>query len=373
MSHLKVALVGECMVELQATSVPNQYTQTFGGDTFNTAVYLRRVLTPAQAEISYITAVGTDPLSQQMLARFNECNLDTSLVTQNPNKFPGLYAINLDDKGERSFSYWRSDAAARYRFVGMSLEQLVALWQQFDIVYFSGISLAILPSETRDTFVQSLAQASKQVKVVFDLNYRPRLWESKELAKAYFEQIAQFAQVLFCSNDEDALLYDKEIVPAAQPYCLSAFQASEPSLLEQAIAVVSQARAQQADVITALQALEQQTHRHLVFKQRDTVQFYPTGIDYAQLLDKGVVTSYEYQALVVNKPQQVMTYSFTPLEKVVDTTAAGDSFAAGIIGAFLVLGTSAQQAAKLAQQVAQQVICHKGAIIPAEYTHPFAS
>ena len=38
MDHLKLALIGECMIELQETE-PGVTTQTFGGDTLNTAIY----------------------------------------------------------------------------------------------------------------------------------------------------------------------------------------------------------------------------------------------------------------------------------------------------------------------------------------------
>ncbi len=53
-----------------------------------------------------------------------------------------------------------------------------------------------------------------------------------------------------------------------------------------------------------------------------------------------------------------------PPERVVDTTAAGDSFSAGYLAVRL-NGGGAQQAAQRGHQLAATVIQHRGAIIPA--------
>ena len=98
----KVVLLGECMLELQGQAF-GTLTQAYGGDTFNTAVYLARCGRPAGIEVSYATAVGDDLLSQGLLQRWQAQGLDLSLVRRIPGKLPGMYMIELDERGERSF------------------------------------------------------------------------------------------------------------------------------------------------------------------------------------------------------------------------------------------------------------------------------
>ena len=109
-----IFLFGECMIELMAASKDkssNTIKQSFAGDVFNTAVYLKRTF--SDIKVHLVTAVGKDNFSQNMVEYFQNENIDTDLVFQSENKIPGLYSIQLDDAGERSFTYWRNDSAAR--------------------------------------------------------------------------------------------------------------------------------------------------------------------------------------------------------------------------------------------------------------------
>ncbi len=105
----KIALIGECMIELSGQPF-GQMTQSYGGDTLNTAVYLSRLnpdLKPA-----YITALGEDSISQHMAEKWQVEGIDTQYVLIDPAHPTGLYMIQLDDAGERSFAYWRRQSAA---------------------------------------------------------------------------------------------------------------------------------------------------------------------------------------------------------------------------------------------------------------------
>ncbi|MFA0350717.1 PfkB family carbohydrate kinase, partial [Vibrio sp. 10N.222.55.C6] len=92
--------------------------QTFGGDTLNAAVDLSRGceanLNQDDIKVSYVTALGADPISKGMLERWQQEGVSTDLVLQDSQRTPGLYLIQLDDAGERTFLYWRNQSAARY-------------------------------------------------------------------------------------------------------------------------------------------------------------------------------------------------------------------------------------------------------------------
>lgn len=106
----KIAILGECMIELNGAPFGEMW-QTYGGDTLNAAVYLSR-LVGETAEVQYITAMGEDNLSRGMIARWQEEGVGTDFVLTDSQRQPGLYLIQLDAAGERTFLYWRNQCGA---------------------------------------------------------------------------------------------------------------------------------------------------------------------------------------------------------------------------------------------------------------------
>src|SRR5688572_29070914 len=111
-STKRVAMLGECLIELNGAPFGTLH-QTFGGDSLNTALYLAR-LTHPMIDVHYVTAVGIDGLSEGMRQRWQAEGINTGLVLRDATRLPGLYWIQVDASGERSFLYWRHESAARY-------------------------------------------------------------------------------------------------------------------------------------------------------------------------------------------------------------------------------------------------------------------
>lgn len=288
------------MLELQGQAF-GQLRQTFGGDTLNTAVYLARCGGPA-LRVHYATALGDDSLSGGMLDRWAAEGLQTGLVQRLPGRLPGLYLIELDAGGERRFHYWRGQAAARSYFETASTaleEQADAL----DALYLSGISLAILPPSGRERVLALMARMRAAGKLVaFDNNYRPRLWESVADARYWYGRAFATASVALITADDHQALHGLPSLEAA---------------------------------VSAAQALPVEE----VAIKRGAL---PT------LIGGDAVW------------QEVAT---EPVARVVDTTAAGDSFAAGYLSQRL-RGAAAAEAAAFGNRLAARVIQHPGALIP---------
>ena len=174
----KIAVIGECMIELSQKGT--DVNRGFGGDTLNTSVYIARQVDPSALSVHYVTALGTDNFSQQMLESWQAENVDTGLTQRMENRLPGLYYIETDETGERTFYYWRNEAAAKF---WLESEQSAAICEElatFDYLYLSGISLAILSPASRVKLLSLLQECrANGGKVIFDNNYRPRLWASK--------------------------------------------------------------------------------------------------------------------------------------------------------------------------------------------------
>ncbi|MGF1681429.1 sugar kinase [Photobacterium minamisatsumaniensis] len=303
MAAFKIAIIGECMIELQEKH--SQLNRAFGGDTLNTAVYLSRLTKDKDIQTTYVTALGTDNFSEEMMTAWNAESIDTSKIIRLADKHPGLYYIETDETGERSFHYWRNDAAAKYLLEQPQSQALLSELMDFDAVYLSGISLAILTKESRDqlfTFLEAFS--AKGGKVLFDNNYRPKLWQDKEDAKAAYLRILSLTDIALLTFDDEQMLYGDETVED----CIARTQAA-------GVKEIAIKRGKDACLV-----VEQDSHT-----------FVP--------------------ALVA--------------KSVVDTTAAGDSFSGGYL-AKRFTGGSATEAAHAGHQVASTVIQYQGAVIPAD-------
>lgn len=306
MTHIKIAIVGECMIELSEKE--DNIKRGFGGDTLNTAVYLARQVDQHDVQVDYVTALGNDPFSTQMIASWQQENVHTGLIQRLENKMPGLYMIQTDDVGERSFWYWRNDAAARYWLDGPQAEDICQRLEHYDYLYLSGISLAILPDASRTKLMQLLANCRKNGgKVIFDNNYRPRLWKDNASTRQAYQRMLENTDIAFLTLDDEHLLWGNQPV-------------------ENVIA-----RARQAGV------------SEIVIKR---------GAE---------------SCLIAVEDQPVAEVPSITLakEKITDTTAAGDSFSAGYLAKRLT-GASVEDAAQRGHLTASTVIQFRGAIIPRE-------
>lgn len=195
--------IGECMVEMAPTG-EGTYRLGFAGDTLNTAWYTRRLL-PDGWNVSYLTGVGRDSVSDEMLLFFENAGIGTGLIQRFDDRTVGLYIIQLTD-GERSFSYWRSDSAARQ--LACDRARLDAALVKADVIYFSGITLAILPKEQRNGFLEAVRAArNKGATVAFDPNLRPRLWETVETMCASVMEAAAVSDIVLPSFEDEATYF----------------------------------------------------------------------------------------------------------------------------------------------------------------------
>lgn len=197
----RIVSCGEGMLELSRSK--GGWGLGFGGDTLNTAIHLAR----KGHDVAYLTALGSDPFSDELRGKWAAERLDLGYILTHPRRTPGLYAITTDDQGERTFTYWRETSAAREMFQLDALAALLPAIAQCDLFFFSHITLAILPPADRAKLVDLAAHVrANGGKVAFDGNYRARLWSSEAHARAALEQGIAVADIgLPTLSDEQEL------------------------------------------------------------------------------------------------------------------------------------------------------------------------
>src|SRR5258708_33656236 len=180
----RVACIGECMIELKQAK-GGLYSLGYGGDTLNTAVYLARL----GVDVDYITALGDDSLSDEMIAGWTAERVGTGRVARLKGKLPGLYMIQTDDNGERRFFHWRESAAARSLMDLPETGDILDSLATYDVVYLSAITLSIYSAQGRAKLIGALHRARRHgVRVAFDTNFRARGWSDPDLARAVFQE-----------------------------------------------------------------------------------------------------------------------------------------------------------------------------------------
>ena len=303
---IRVAAIGECMVELQERP-DGGITQSFGGDTFNTAAYMARLGKELGSFVDYVSAIGDDPFSDAMAEFWRAQGVGDRLVLRRPGRRPGLYFIKTDANGERRFYYWRGEAAVREAFETDGSDTILTALAGYSNIYLSGISLAVLRPQSRARLIARLGELARDgVAVDFDCNYRPLLWENVETTRAIYEEVIAFASRVLVTVEELEVL---GIAPTPEAG---------------------------ASHFAAMPRLE------VVIKD---------GAKPCTLIHGG----------------KIETVPATAVDKVVDTTAAGDSFSAAyLLGRCL--GLAPTDAAHRAHAVAGAVVQHRGAIIPKDAT-----
>jgi len=295
----RVICVGEVMVEFSRGN-DGRYGQAFGGDTFNTAVYLARAGIPA----AYATAMGDDPYSDALLALATAEGVDSELIARVPGRMPGLYTIETDAKGERKFYYWRDTSPARELFELPSWAATCETLLTARLVYFSGVTLSLYSNTGIGRFLATLELARKQgVTIAFDGNFRPRGWKGDVArTRTVFAEALKRVDIALPTFEDEAMLWG-DANPEATVARLQAFGIGEV-----------------------------------------------------------VVKNGPNTALVADKNGQEHVPVPEVVEPV-DTTAAGDSFNAAYLAARL-KGESPVPAVSAAHALAAQKIRHRGAIMP---------
>lgn len=289
--------IGECMVELSPR--PNDLmAKGYAGDVLNTLWYARAALGD-EVSVAFHSGFGIDQVSLDMKSFIEAAGIvcDGSPIIS--SRVPGLYMIHLNG-AERSFSYWRDKSAAR-----MTLQNPDLLWSRVaesDLIYLSGITLAILPSDDLKTLLSELPKRKKQgAKIAFDPNIRPRLWDDRTRMMQAISDMASISDIVLPSFDDE-----QENFGDATP--------------------------------------------------KDT------ALRYAALGAELVVVKNGDAPTLVLQRGEFVEFAVPEITGIVDTTAAGDSFNGGFIASFM-SSKDIEIAVVSAQECAGKVVCNHGALV----------
>jgi 2-dehydro-3-deoxygluconokinase len=299
-----VACIGECMVELRQAQGGQSAGQ--GGGLYSRGfggdtLNTAVYLARLEVKVDYFTALGDDGLSDEMVAAWAAEGVGTRRVLRLQGKLPGLYLIQLDADGERQFFHWRDSSAARLLMNLPETDELLNSLMSYDVIYLSAITLSIYDAAGRERLFAAIRRARLLgTRFVFDTNFRARGWPDRDVARETFAAAFAIADIVLTSTEDLLALHPGE---------------------------------SHAELMARIAAPE------LVFRLAEPVSL----LRFAGATDE--------------------VHAEPMTRQVVDTTAAGDSFAAAYIAARLA-GSDPVEAAQAGHRLASLVICYPGAIIP---------
>jgi 2-dehydro-3-deoxygluconokinase len=293
----RIVSIGECMIEMSGGE-DRSYRLGYAGDTLNTAWYLRALL-GEDWSVDYVTALGTDRYSADIRGFLDANNIGTGHIQTIANRRPGLYMIH-QEAGDRHFTYWRDTSAAR--LLADDKPALAEAVRGAELVYFSGITLAILAPRARGRLLGAIVKARDNgARIAFDTNLRPALWSSPRVMMGVLTAAASLCDIVLPTHTDEAPLFgDKSIDDTADRY------------LELGVEEV-------------------------------------------------VVKDGKEEALIATAQERIRLAP-PPATSVVDATGAGDSFNGAYLAARL-QGHNLRDAATAAHSTAGIVIGHKGALV----------
>jgi 2-dehydro-3-deoxygluconokinase len=195
----RITALGEPLLELQPAE-HGAVRMAFGGDVANSTICLSRILGRDTKRISLVTALGDSSYSawlRERLAREGIHVIEPPIEGE-----PGIYGLPLAPVGRSGFSYWRAQSAARTFLQSADLGRLEDLLGDTQLLLVTGITLALCSSASFGHLCRWVERHRDGCRVVFDCNFRRRLWDSEAQAR---ERIGTFERLssLIATGAED--------------------------------------------------------------------------------------------------------------------------------------------------------------------------
>jgi fructokinase len=210
----KIVTLGEVVSDIyrgeEVSDVEMGFVARPGGAPANVAVAAARL----GSEATFVASVGEDLFGDFILRALASEGVDISGVErQSPPTRTSLAFVEIDEDGDRAFTFYRSSPAADEL---LSPEHVTEdLLSGASFVNFGSIPLIREPARSATHRIAELA-GELDVPVAFDVNLREHLWESTEAAREAVDPLLDLSTIVKLGDDElSPLLGTEDIGEAA--------------------------------------------------------------------------------------------------------------------------------------------------------------
>lgn len=210
-----VVALGEILIDFTPSGMNEQGIALFARNPGGAPANVLAMNAKLGGSSAFIGKVGDDAFGIYLKDVLHSCGIHTTGMVTDEEIPTTLAFVQLDEHGDRSFTFYRKPGADLRLNAGEVRKDLI---DGCSIFHFGSLSLTDEPCRTAT--LEAVRYAKAQGKIIsFDPNYRPGLWQDPETAKQWMTKGLEYADILKVSEEEMGLLTG-ESCPETGSLCL---------------------------------------------------------------------------------------------------------------------------------------------------------
>ncbi len=210
MTNPRIICLGEILFDYLADQIGKSYSEVTswthypGGAPANVACALVKLGTPA----AFIGCLGQDQPGNELLELCQEIGVDTTGVQRHPSAPTRLVYVVRSENGDREFAGFGNRTPDEFADAFLHAQKLpVSLFEPANFLIHGTLELAY--PQTREAIFLALDLAEQyDLKVMVDVNWRPKFWLNQEDAKPLIEKLWSKVDFVKLASEEAEWLFD---------------------------------------------------------------------------------------------------------------------------------------------------------------------
>lgn len=201
-----IVALGELLIDFTASGKSANGMRLFEQNPGGAVCNVLSAMAKQGDKTAFIGKIGRDMHGAFLKQSIESVGIDTRGLIEADDVFTTLAFVDLSDSGERSFSFARKPGADTC-LTADDLDE--SLLKNTRILHVGSLSLTNEPARGATLRAVEIAKAAGAI-ISYDPNYRAPLWESVEAAKTQMRSLLPYVDVMKLSDEETALLTDRE-------------------------------------------------------------------------------------------------------------------------------------------------------------------
>ncbi len=204
---IDVVALGELLIDFTQVRSNDDSVKRFEQNPGGAPANVLAVLSKFGIKCAFIGKVGNDVFGEFLRKQLLDLSIDCRNLVSDSKHNTTLAFVTLDDKGDRSFSFYRNHGADTC----LSEEEIdLELIKECKIFHFGTLSMTHEPSLSATMKALEFAKSCGKI-ISFDPNYRELLWDNKDNAISAMKSGLKYANIAKFSLEEAQMVTGKTL------------------------------------------------------------------------------------------------------------------------------------------------------------------